>query len=186
MSSLKWAAACVASVLLASPALADVATFEPGVGEVVGTSWFEAGGEFTTKSNVDGTFVADTTGGALQVLGNSRAYLLTPGPYGHLFSFDILSAGSLLLFLSDPLEGGGVQSTSYSLGAGTHTIDLTQDFGPAGFYTHGQAFLVAFEGSDFAVDNVVFDAVPEPAAWALMIAGFGLAGAAVRQRRALA
>jgi hypothetical protein len=28
-------------------------------------------------------------------------------------------------------------------------------------------------------------AVPEPAAWALMLAGFGLAGAGLRRRRAL-
>lgn len=39
----------------------------------------------------------------------------------------------------------------------------------------------------FAVDNIRFDAggaVPEPASWALMIAGFGLVGAAMRRRAA--
>jgi hypothetical protein len=41
------------------------------------------------------------------------------------------------------------------------------------------------------IDNFSFSivtpaAVPEPAAWALMIAGFGLSGAALRRRRALA
>ncbi len=42
-------------------------------------------------------------------------------------------------------------------------------------------------GNYFAVDNLSIDtgAVPEPASWALMIAGFGLVGAAMR-RRALA
>lgn len=34
-----------------------------------------------------------------------------------------------------------------------------------------------------ALDNVSVTAVPEPASWALMIAGFGLAGAALRSRR---
>lgn len=40
--------------------------------------------------------------------------------------------------------------------------------------------------SDFAPDNSTLKAgvVPEPAAWALMIAGFGLVGGALRQRRA--
>ncbi len=33
------------------------------------------------------------------------------------------------------------------------------------------------------VDNVSITAVPEPATWALMISGFGLAGAALRRRR---
>jgi len=40
------------------------------------------------------------------------------------------------------------------------------------------------------VDNVTYaaggGAVPEPAAWALMISGFGLAGAALRRRRSVA
>lgn len=43
--------------------------------------------------------------------------------------------------------------------------------------------------ADVAVDNITFDtralpsAVPEPASWALMIAGFGLVGGAMRRRR---
>ena len=41
--------------------------------------------------------------------------------------------------------------------------------------------------SDFAPDNSTFTAsVPEPTTWALMIAGFGLAGGMVRRRRAVA
>ncbi len=32
------------------------------------------------------------------------------------------------------------------------------------------------------LDNIALDGVPEPAAWALMIAGFGLVGAASRRR----
>jgi hypothetical protein len=39
------------------------------------------------------------------------------------------------------------------------------------------------DGGPIAVAGT-FDAVPEPAAWALMIAGFGLTGAAIRRRRA--
>jgi hypothetical protein len=35
-------------------------------------------------------------------------------------------------------------------------------------------------------DNLTSGAVPEPATWAMMITGFGLAGAALRRRRALA
>jgi hypothetical protein len=39
---------------------------------------------------------------------------------------------------------------------------------------------------DFEDATVSIDPVPEPAAWALMIVGFGLAGSAIRRRRALA
>lgn len=37
-------------------------------------------------------------------------------------------------------------------------------------------------GDSFEFDNLATGAVPEPASWALMIAGFGLAGAAMRRR----
>lgn len=36
--------------------------------------------------------------------------------------------------------------------------------------------------ADFAPDNGTFRAVPEPASWALMIAGFGLVGTTMRRR----
>lgn len=41
-------------------------------------------------------------------------------------------------------------------------------------------------GDYFAVDNLLLAVVPEPATWGMMIAGFGLAGAALRRRRAVA
>lgn len=42
-------------------------------------------------------------------------------------------------------------------------------------------------GNDFAIDNISVSAVvPEPMTWTLMIGGFGLAGAMLRRRRALA
>ncbi|PZQ64099.1 MAG: hypothetical protein DI570_06635 [Phenylobacterium zucineum] len=37
--------------------------------------------------------------------------------------------------------------------------------------------------STFVTERIINTAVPEPATWALMIGGFGLAGAALRQRR---
>ena len=40
--------------------------------------------------------------------------------------------------------------------------------------------------SDFAPDNATLAAVPEPATWALMIAGFGFAGGVLRRRRTVA
>jgi hypothetical protein len=41
-----------------------------------------------------------------------------------------------------------------------------------------------FGGNDFGVDNITLsNAVPEPASWALMILGFGGAGAVLRSRR---
>jgi hypothetical protein len=44
----------------------------------------------------------------------------------------------------------------------------------------------AASGNDFAIDNLVLSmtsAVPEPATWAMMIAGMGMVGASLRRRR---
>jgi hypothetical protein len=37
-------------------------------------------------------------------------------------------------------------------------------------------------GNDFALDDISFNAVPEPQSWMMLIAGFGLVGAAMRRR----
>ncbi len=51
----------------------------------------------------------------------------------------------------------------------------------------------AYSGNDFALDDLSFaklglnsGAIPEPASWALMLAGFGAMGGALRQRRRVA
>lgn len=73
---------------------------------------------------------------------------------------------------SDNLAGNPNPWTSYSfnvqLAAGTYTLRFAEADNQF-FFQQG-------------VDNVsVVDAVPEPATWALMIIGFGLAGAAIRR-----
>ena len=57
----------------------------------------------------------------------------------------------------------------FNVSAGTYTFNVT-DLAPVG----------GVNGLDVRLDTA---AVPEPATWALMIAGFGLAGAALRRRR---
>jgi len=68
--------------------------------------------------------------------------------------------------------------------------DLTFHIGKASFYARdlGSGFIRGFLGSDEATGPVLdyffitSGAVPEPATWAMMIAGFGLTGAALRAR----
>ena len=43
----------------------------------------------------------------------------------------------------------------------------------------------AYTGNDFAIDSINLSAVPEASTWAMMLVGFGLAGAASRRRRAV-
>lgn len=54
--------------------------------------------------------------------------------------------------------------------------------------TSGETFnsiTFSSSGNSFEVDNLAVSAVPEPGAWALMIGGFGLTGAALRRRRSI-
>ena len=57
----------------------------------------------------------------------------------------------------------------------------------------GRSAVFRGDGNNLGLDDIVFDlvslpgggGVPEPTTWAMMIAGFGLAGAAARRRKAL-
>ena len=118
--------------------------------------------------------------------------------------FNLLGTGDLfglghwdLLFFAG---GGGPSITQLSDGFGANTT-LSGNFSRA--LTAGQTYRVALRNAErFTLlnptDNALvaketgsFDwrivegstAVPEPAAWAMMIAGFGLAGATLRRRR---
>jgi hypothetical protein len=88
----------------------------------------------------------------------------------------------------------GANSLTSNLNLSGDTFTLTVDAGllpSTGFATRDYLFnlwarnaLVAnSDNADFAPDNAIISAVPEPATWALMILGFGLTGAAVRGRR---
>jgi hypothetical protein len=77
---------------------------------------------------------------------------------------------------------------------GTHTIDLggfgdPSSVGHLAFAESGIRAAVITGNNDIAVDTIGFNAgnaVPEPATWALMIGGFGLAGVSLRRRKAVA
>lgn len=83
-------------------------------------------------------------------------------------------------------NGGGL--TYGEDGAGTLTLNFTLaqsaiDF--SNLYVRYQSIAAPGLTSDSAV-GVPVTAVPEPGTWALMIAGFGLMGAALRSRKSLA
>ena len=50
-------------------------------------------------------------------------------------------------------------------------------------FANEQGLLLGQNAADFALDSIAFDAVPEPATWAMMILGFGGVGALMRRRR---
>ena len=76
----------------------------------------------------------------------------------------------------------GVQLAAGAFG-GAQSVGrrMTYDFG--GQKVTSVEFMSS--GNSFEFDNIATtSAVPEPATWAMMITGFGLAGAAMRRRRA--
>jgi len=94
------------------------------------------------------------------------------GASGNLFSQNVTHSGSVL-----PAMNWTHYTFEFTATEAMSTLFFTNTAG----FTSGGIYLdnVSVIGPDPA-------AVPEPGAWALMIAGFGLAGTALRQRRRLA
>ncbi len=70
-------------------------------------------------------------------------------------------------------------------GTGEFFLPLIDVFGFGSVYrgTISSAWVRTYDDPDFTIAQISA-AIPEPATWAMMIAGFGLAGAALRARRA--
>ncbi|THD61329.1 PEPxxWA-CTERM sorting domain-containing protein [Phenylobacterium sp.] len=128
----------------------------------------------------------------------SNAISVAPGEYS--YSYQLLN----LCCNSDGPPGtpSVLQLWYYAPGASTPTnIDFTINTTPAanGWQTVSGTFDIAepggtihlglsddssiASGNDFGVDNIRLASVPEPAAWSLMILGFGGLGAVLRRRR---
>jgi hypothetical protein len=132
-------------------------------------------------------FNPDPTGRALSVSGANMDLIVTAANGG---VFDLIS-----LDLTGGFNGkGGVAPFTWTDATGAHSQNLAMDqvVGLQTFVFNlkglTQFTLKALPPKIFQVDNIVVDfpaasAVPEPSAWALMIAGFGLTGAALRRSR---
>lgn len=105
---------------------------------------------------------------------------------GGAFFRDLISATTTVLPLSATKISGNSLTTRINLSLlpsqGFAIDDYTFNLWPRSPGA-GNRFI-----SDFAPDasNAGIGAVPEPESWALLIAGFGLTGAALRRRRAVA
>ena len=136
-----------------------------------------ASGTLQATANGNGTYTA--TSGTITAFGPvvSGSGVLTPDPTAPAASFspsgffiyDDQLLPSQNPLLSNPgllFDVGGAEVNIFSNGPGPDTYTLYNNDG-------------ANVNGDFALSA----AVPEPATWALMLAGFGLAGAAARTSR---
>ena len=89
------------------------------------------------------------------------------------------------------IQNTGIFSNTFDTGFGRFWIDLASRTGNATDYTINDQeeiasvtfqFVMRAQETGTGTYNFAITRVPEPASWALMIAGFGLAGAVARRR----
>ena len=168
----------------------------------VGSITYNGGGNFNSPDGYGSAQFEDVTGvgklsgirvfqaGALLgVFVNANPFQVTPASlaYNDVASISFTSFApdlNQVFFIGDGLTGNGTGTAQVFTAPGNAT-QLLLGFADAPSY-QGAPGAYNDNSGDFrvtyALSTVATGAVPEPASWALMIMGFGLAGAAVRRR----
>jgi len=152
-------------------------------------------------SGGSGNFANEPTPNTILFFLSGTAILNYAAGFDTGFSFFYTSSSAATVKVYDGLNATGNLIGSINLNA-QHTSNCVGD--PSGTFCNWTAGGVAFAGTaksiDFGgttnntgYDNITFGSerpgtgnpVPEPATWALMIGGFGMAGAVMRRRRRL-
>lgn len=107
----------------------------------------------------------------------------TAGSGGAFFTLSTFPTSGYLDVASFDLRGSG--TVEFSDGANGVQLQAAANFQSYGPYNNLTGAFIFSGSQQFDLDNIVIrDApIPEPASWAMMIAGFGLAGAAARRVR---
>ncbi len=120
----------------------------------------------------------------------AAAIVKTPTPFVDLVTL-LLANGFTKATIPAKIEGLAFGQDVLVGGVNTHTLFVVNDndFLPTvgGLANPNQFFVVGFTDADLAdfQQQQFAAAVPEPASWTLMIAGFGLVGGALRRRGAV-
>lgn len=152
----------------------------------------------TTCSNTSRGGIGDPASArsGLFFLSGNETFLNVSAGFTTGFSFNYASSVNGSVGIYDGLNGAGNLLASVNLtpniaGCPAYSAGFCP-FGAAGISFAGTARSIGFGG---VANQIVFDdltfgaanpgggAVPEPASWAMLIAGFGLTGAAMRRRR---
>lgn len=158
-----------------------------------------------TVGNVDGTVKGEIGGLTDNSTGPASAIIIDSYPAGlagpsglgsYPTPFDVLSAwsGGTVVENSFTVSGGYIMQALFSItGANGDNDQLFLNSACACFYGTGHTNYLDIGSNDqlnvwnvgrlYAADGLVIEGgIPEPAAWALMTLGFGLAGSALRRR----
>ena len=179
-------------------ALGLVAGAVPASANLVTNGSFETG-DFTGWEQINDTsFSGVDCSGTIATDGACAAFFgpLDPGGGGILQTITTTAGGVYTLTFDLQNEGSPPNAFGLYWDGGFVNIDFDVEMFPyASFTTQLTAsgtstelgFIFYHEPSFWDLDNVSLTAaVPEPASWAMMIAGFGLAGAAARRARKVA
>ncbi|QMW23528.1 PEPxxWA-CTERM sorting domain-containing protein [Sandaracinobacteroides saxicola] len=121
---------------------------------------------------------------------NGTINLISSGFFGNNAGWTITKAGggSFKLISFDIAISWYSSATAASMTAGGATVNYTPTLTTYVVNQTGSSVTLSNGLSDgyWSADNFVFGAVPEASTWAMLISGFGLVGAGLRRRRALA
>lgn len=145
------------------------------------------GGNTVTFSTVDKSFFATnpagvSTGGSTQIGSLGAPFYNPPQPTTYFFN----RGGSFGPGGEQPLFVSYTSPAAVPFSIVEGLVGLRFDAGQG--YQYGYADIAGSTLKGFRYEttpgaNVAFGAVPEPASWAMLIAGFGLTGATLRRRR---
>lgn len=129
-------------------------------------------------------------GGALSITTGGTGFFGLYSPAMRLFTNDGSAFGALTgaqqgpavneLFSTATLNLASLQAGYYILAIGSSFMTETE--GRTGVANTPLIFDLAYNTSFNSATAVTIGAIPEPATWAMMIAGFGLVGASMRRR----
>ena len=187
-----WAAALAAAVSVEAQAATIVFADDFNDNDV--SDWSFASNHAvagTDTGGILGPYINAPPGGSNLTARASRTLTLLAGDYtlsldafaivcqGCTVSYDVIFDGVSLtrtagtnVFQARTFDLGSLAAGDYTLTLGMHTTNASSGH-----------FLAKFDNVVLTGDNLVTGGVPEPGAWALMILGFGGAGAALRRRR---
>ena len=188
-------AAVLSAPLLASATnLIQNGDFESYAPSFSGFSVVNAGSSLLTNWTVGATSVDVINGSYGAIQGNSIDLLGTPGPGSLSQNFATVSGQKYRLTFDLSANGSGGDSKALTVHFGGAVGSF---FGSNGAVAPGSlsftansvlstlSFTSALNGySGAVIDNVAVSAVPEPESYAMLLAGLGVIGAAIKRRKA--
>lgn len=150
------------------------------------TSYFD----HTFGTAVGSYMIVNGSSQANTIVWESSPIAVTQGRYnfGAFLSSAYFQSPALLQFTAQPNVGGTQSLGNFMAPA---TTGVSQGVGGDVIVGAGMTSITLrivnqntdLSGNDFGIDDITLTAVPEPATWGLLIAGFGMVGVAARRRR---